>query len=221
MRVTTYIVRRGNTLVNISKAYGITLEELIVENPQIRNPNLIRVGEHILVPRSHDGPNPHVTLAEENIPLGLPLWHRIAMREEGVSEVPGAGNNPRILEYHSTTSLGRADARQDKTAWCSSFVNWCIEQTGRQGTDNAWARSWENWGRDIETSTIGSIAVFSRTNSTTNGGHVGFVAHETTSSVIVLGGNQGNTAKESTYPKSGRKGKYYYKLLSCRWPEDA
>ncbi|HMG50980.1 MAG TPA: glycoside hydrolase domain-containing protein, partial [Inquilinus sp.] len=53
-----------------------------------------------------------------------------------VQEIPGAQNNPRIVMYHATTSGGAAP---DETAWCSSFVNYCVEQTGLRGTDSKWA----------------------------------------------------------------------------------
>lgn len=42
-------VVKGDTLWAISKTYGITLAELIALNPQIKNPNLIRVGEEVRV----------------------------------------------------------------------------------------------------------------------------------------------------------------------------
>jgi len=42
-------VVKGDTLWGISKTYGRTLEELIALNPQIKNPNLIRVGEEVRV----------------------------------------------------------------------------------------------------------------------------------------------------------------------------
>jgi hypothetical protein len=46
--------------------------------------------------------------------------YEIAKAELGTTEVPGTQNNPRILEYHATTTL---KATTDEVPWCSSFVN--------------------------------------------------------------------------------------------------
>ncbi|MGR2462212.1 hypothetical protein ACUX4R_25305, partial [Salmonella enterica] len=47
-------------------------------------------------------------------------WMTVARGELGVKEYSGKfNNNPRILEYHKTTSLG---ASEDEVSWCASFV---------------------------------------------------------------------------------------------------
>ena len=40
---------QGDTLWALSLRYGLSLAELIALNPQIKNPNLIRVGEEVRV----------------------------------------------------------------------------------------------------------------------------------------------------------------------------
>ena len=42
-------VVKGDTLWGLAQRYGLTLTELIALNPQIKNPNLIRVGEEVRV----------------------------------------------------------------------------------------------------------------------------------------------------------------------------
>ena len=42
-------VVKGDTLWALAKTYGLTLAEIIALNPQIKNPNLIRVGEKVRV----------------------------------------------------------------------------------------------------------------------------------------------------------------------------
>lgn len=40
---------KGDTLWDIANRYGLTLSQLIELNPQIKNPNLIHVGEAVRV----------------------------------------------------------------------------------------------------------------------------------------------------------------------------
>ena len=44
-----HLVRQGDTFWSIARQYGLSLEELAAKNPQIRNPNLIRVGEKVRI----------------------------------------------------------------------------------------------------------------------------------------------------------------------------
>ena len=49
----TYIVKRGDNLWNIAKKHkdlGISYEDLIASNPQIKNPDMIRPGDNITIP---------------------------------------------------------------------------------------------------------------------------------------------------------------------------
>ncbi len=142
-------------------------------------------------------------------------------REElalGVQEVPGKADNPRIVAYHASTNGGPAP---DELAWCSSFVNWCVRQSGLQGTNNKWAMSWhdDGWGTDVtQTPQEGDIVVFRRDGAAEPGGHVGFFVADAGAGVLVLGGNQGNRVSIAAYPKNGVLGGYSYRLLSIRRP---
>ena len=42
-------VVKGDTLWDLARKYGVSLPELVALNPQIKNPNLIRVGEEVRV----------------------------------------------------------------------------------------------------------------------------------------------------------------------------
>jgi uncharacterized protein (TIGR02594 family) len=133
-------------------------------------------------------------------------WLPVAMKELNTSEVSGDKDNPRIVEYHSATTLKATD---DETPWCSSFVSWCLEQSGYKSTKNAWARSYLSFGKKIDKPVNGCIVVFSRGSSS---GHVAFFVGETSSTIKVLGGNQGNKVSIAEYPKS--------RLLGYRMPTD-
>lgn len=155
-------------------------------------------------------PTPMITLSA----AGSPSPYQVAKAELAldVREVPGLGNNPRIVSYHNST--GAAAGNDDAVAWCSSFVNYCVEQAGMIGTDSQWALDWNNWGQDVSDSPHeGDIAVFERVGQ---GGHVGFVVEDLPDHVKVLGGNQSNRVKISVYPKDGQLGSFQYRLRSYR-----
>lgn len=50
---TEYVVQPGDTMFSIARKFGVPLEVLIRANPQIRNPDMIIVGEIIIIPRGH------------------------------------------------------------------------------------------------------------------------------------------------------------------------
>jgi uncharacterized protein (TIGR02594 family) len=130
-------------------------------------------------------------------------WMAVAMREIGQRETLGTLHNPRIIEYHATTGLR---ATTDETPWCSSFVNWCLKQVGIIGSNSAAAASWLNWGQ-LANAQGGVITVIYNTKAagsslTASGNHVGFLLRETGTHYMLLGGNQSNQVKISSYPKS-------------------
>jgi|GEM_PF-1983520 len=135
-------------------------------------------------------------------PGNAPRWLEIARGELGTTEIRGARDNPRVVEYHQATSL---KAKDDETSWCSSFVNWSMQQAGVQGSGSAAARSWLNWGqavpRDAAHVRPGDVIVFPRGNNPAQG-HVAIVdAVLANGQVRVLGGNQrGQLQADGTRP---------------------
>lgn len=125
-------------------------------------------------------------------------WWPIAQRELGVKEAAGPADNPRIVQYLRSTTLDAPTASNDETPWCSAFVNWCVEQSGYEGTNSAAARSWLHWGRSLERPTLGCIVVLTREG----GGHVGFYAGEEGDNLLIFGGNQSNAVRVSPYAKT-------------------
>ena len=141
--------------------------------------------------------------------MTIPKWLEIARKEIGVKEVPGEGNNPRIIEYAATTTLA---AKQDSVAWCSSFVNWCMKQAGIPGTGSASARSWLEWGEPIVIPKLGCVVVFKR--GLPPSGHVAFCDHEDISNGIirVVNGNMRDMVQISRLSVAG--------VIGYRWPKD-
>jgi LysM repeat protein len=46
-----YIVKSGDSLSKIAAKYGVTVDQVMAANPDIKNPNLIAVGDRIVIPR--------------------------------------------------------------------------------------------------------------------------------------------------------------------------
>jgi uncharacterized protein (TIGR02594 family) len=142
-------------------------------------------------------------------------WMSIAEGELGQAEIPGAQNNPRIVAYHATTGL---HAETDEVAWCSSFVNWVMRQAGYVGTNSAAARSWVGWGQASE-ARYGAITVIKHINAhhdaatgSTSGFHVAFLLEVTDTHIRLLGGNQHDSVRVSSFRRTG------YEIKAYRWP---
>lgn len=134
-------------------------------------------------------------------------WMNVAWNELRVAEYPGKAVNPRIIEYHAKTSLG---AKDDATAWCSSFVNWCMGQVGIDGTNSAWARNWLNWGLALTVPQYGCLVLVER-NGPGGDSHVFFYLDQDDEFFYGLGGNQKDQVCVQLHPKK--------LLLGFRWPE--
>ena len=129
--------------------------------------------------------------------------------------------HPRILQYLATVDgLSSIDKSKDETAWCSCFINWCVEQRGMKGTNSASAVSWHDWRTQISLATAqpGDLVVFSRHSPTDSGGHVGFLikTSDDGKQVLILGGNQSDSVCYAWFPLDGVKGDTRYRLLSIR-----
>lgn len=127
-------------------------------------------------------------------PMNKPRWISVAEGEKGVKETKGAQHNPRVLEYHATTG----GFRDDETPWCASFVNWVMEKAGEKsvGGTGARAMNWASYGKKLDRPAYGSIGVISYGGGK---GHVGFVVGKQGNSILLLGGNQGDMVKISTF----------------------
>lgn len=136
-------------------------------------------------------------------------WYEAAQAELGVAEVPGAGNNPRIVAYMEAAGFHQ---QPDATPWCAGFANWCLAQAGVEGTGSLSARSFLRWGVPLSMPREGCIVVLTR-GTDPAAGHVGFYAGQANGRVLVLGGNQGNKVSIAAFRAED--------VLSYRWPEEA
>ncbi|WP_027668324.1 TIGR02594 family protein [Rhizobium leguminosarum] len=147
-------------------------------------------------------------------------WMTIARREAALpprerSSWTDPEENPRILNYFKVCASWFEVTGGDEVDWCAAFVNYCLVTSGHMGTDHPGARSFF-WNKDGQFAVIpsprpGCLAVrryapFTDRTWREGAGHVGFVIASTSTTVTLLGGNQSNTVKESTFPLEERDG---------------
>lgn len=135
-------------------------------------------------------------------------WFEIAQNEQGTQEISGKKHNPAIVQYFA--NVGHVWVKDDETPWCAAFVGSCLENAGITSTKALNARSYLKWGREIAKPVAGCIVVFKRGKSSWQG-HVAFYIGQSDDRIKVLGGNQGNEVKVSTYSKDD--------LLGYRMPK--
>lgn len=180
-------IRPGDTLWQLARTHQTDVATLARLN-HIRDPHRLQIGDVLRVPAQ-----------PSRSTQAVDRWMLIARGEVGQREVAGRRDNPRIVEYHQTTSLR---ATNDETPWCSSFVNWVLAQAGQRGTGSAAAISWKSWGEPVgglPQARTGDIVVLHRHGAPATSNHVGFLVRSEDGRVTLLGGNQGNQVKESNY----------------------
>lgn len=118
-----------------------------------------------------------------------------------VKELPGGLQHPLIQWW--LTLCGFDSMVADEVPWCSAFVNGMFWLCRMSRTKSAMARSWLGWGIAIEKNKaqVGDVVVLKRGTSAT-AGHVGFFVSytESTTSVRLLAGNQGDTVSIAEFP---------------------
>lgn len=100
-----YTVRPGDTLWEIAHRFGLSLQELVAANPQIENPDLIRPGDVIRIPRKKASwpsyyppygpmaPYPPHPMHPGHAGFGWGFyWSFVPPKDEGGAERPGQGH---------------------------------------------------------------------------------------------------------------------------------
>jgi len=124
----------------------------------------------------------------------------VALSQFGVVEIPGKGHNKTILKWFK--EIKYSGIKNDETAWCSCFINWCALKAGLVRSGYLNARSWLKVGDEIKNPLPGDIAIFWRSSISSWKGHVGIYINTQGNYINVLGGNQNNKVCIKKYPKS-------------------
>jgi uncharacterized protein (TIGR02594 family) len=135
-----------------------------------------------------------------------PAWLTVARRDIGQRETHGSNRSPWLDRLWRM--LGKAWLIGQP--WCGAAVaRWMRSQGVRPPANFERALAWAEWGVPLDTPVVGCVVVFRRTG----GGHVGLLAGEDERGrLLVLGGNQNNTA--SIAPFEGDRVVGYY------WPTE-
>lgn len=159
------------------------------------------------------------------------LGERAPWMDIAISEAKSYGGkkegeiDSRIQIYHSEG--GSSPGSGSDTAWCSSFVCWCLKESNYESPKSAGSRLFLTSTKVEKCDAFyGAVAIFSDCDSTgTNiqsSGHATFIFGELEGKNIYacLGGNQGDMLKMSKYDCSGNafvsyrtKKKVHYKIF--------
>lgn len=140
-----------------------------------------------------------------------PIWLSHARGELGVKEVSGDGDNPRIIKYWQEAGLANVADGQDEVPWCAAFVNAMLARAKIAGTDKANARSFEAWGRKLNSPALGCVVILSRPPTAWQG-HVALYlgTDKIKRTIRVIGGNQGDSVSIADFSLD--------RLVGYRWP---
>ena len=152
------------------------------------------------------------------IGTGNAPWFAIARAEQakGIREGDPAGD-AEILKYFQSINF---KTNTSKTPWCAAFVSFCMKSSGNQvaadsvpKTNPALAATWKGFGNPLPANASntpqGAVVVLSPTEDEDGSGHVGFFVSGDANTITLLGGNQSNAVKESTYARS--------RVAAIRW----
>jgi uncharacterized protein (TIGR02594 family) len=136
-----------------------------------------------------------------------PPWLPIALAEVGVTEGVNGESNPRIEEYHASTSLGR---QPDTVTWGCSFASWVFKQAQtKSNIRSARCADWLSFGSQIAEPKRGALAIFTPI-APGSSGFVGFVLSADDKKVNLVAGNINNSVTLASFPKALVRG--------YRWP---
>lgn len=134
-----------------------------------------------------------------------------ALKVYGVSEKPGPGSNPSIMEWARAT--GQAVYRSDDMAWCGLFMAYVALQSGWDLPVNPLAaRNWLNWGVAQDKPGLGDVLIFWRGSLKGFQGHVNIYVSEDREAYHGIGGNQGDAVTIKRISKSRLLG-----IRRCPW----
>jgi uncharacterized protein (TIGR02594 family) len=131
----------------------------------------------------------------------------LAERFVGIKEVPGSRSNPHLL---TMLQLDASWPQGDDVPWCSAFVNYIAWLLRLPRSKSLMARSWLRVGIPISLDLARpgfDVTVIKRGGDNQPGpdvtdapGHVGFFGGVEGTTILMLGGNQGDSVSLDRFP---------------------
>ena len=131
-----------------------------------------------------------------------PVWLTEIHKWKGITETPGDENTAWIEDSFRMCGLPEHLMSDDKTSWCSAGLNKIFNAVGLQGTMDARAYSWHNYGASIRTARRGALCLFfdgTNYHVTLLEKAVPLVLNDI-EYYLCIGCNQSNRIKVSPYP---------------------
>jgi uncharacterized protein (TIGR02594 family) len=134
--------------------------------------------------------------------IARPLWLEAGLQLLNTKEVPGAKDNPIIIDW--ARDEGGAIAKEythDVIPWCALFWNHCLTKAGLKGTETLWALDFAgNWPSvRLAGMAVGAFAPMVRDG----GGHIiVIVGRDQHGNIMGLGGNQSDKVSIVPFPIS-------------------
>jgi len=126
----------------------------------------------------------------------------LALRTLGIREVPGPVHHP-LIQFGFSLCTGYGLETADEVPWCSAWLQVPCWWLDLPRSKSAAARSWLTVGTqiDLSSASVGyDVAVLER--GPAPAGHVGLYAGHTPESITLLGGNQSDAVRLTSFPVS-------------------
>lgn len=129
----------------------------------------------------------------------------LAISQLGVSEYPSNSNRGPCISYPCSRNTPRpsyqASTGQYNVAWCASWIQWLLWQTGYGRIADRTAgvlylETWARWHNFLSAKPhVGSLVTY-----LDDGGHVGVIMRVTASGYVEASGNSHNAVRETWHP---------------------
>lgn len=140
-----------------------------------------------------------------------PIWLTEGLRWINTKEVPGPGDNPKILDWAKDIGgdIGK-DYKHDATPWCALFANMILNKCGLPGTGTLWALDF-NTTKSLITLPGPAVGAFAPMHRPGGGHIICVVGRDQHGNLMGLGGNQKDEVSVIPFPKD--------RPASFRWPK--
>lgn len=138
----------------------------------------------------------------------MPPWMLEMYRRYGLHEVRDNATLSSWLKF------GKWLGDPAKYPWCGDAIETCILRTvpGEPIPNSPfWAQSWKDFGIDAGGPIVGAISVIRWSPSS---GHVGITAEVTPTHIVMIGGNQSDSIRLTSFRRSSTN------FIAHRWPKN-